>query len=189
MSKSREQLEDWLSTIEIKDAKVLDIGCQDKPVSGRIHHENCEFRTLDIDPQWDPDYLMDICEDKKESLMAEEFDYALALETFEHLHNPITALENIKYVLKKNGTFIFSLPFINPLHDIFDYARYTPEGFSKLLFDNEFEVTIMKYRRATVGREDLISFYQKEGMRISKIRQSDFNLIDLIGFMGIAQKV
>lgn len=191
MSKSREQLESWLSTIHLKNSLVLDIGAQNKPVKDRIgKHENTNFKTLDIDPQWNPDFTVDIGDkDVWQDLIdvnIGKYDAIFALELFEHVSEIENALENISLVLKPSGTFYYSMPFINPLHDYYDHARYTPEGFTELLQKAGFTEIDIKYRRATAGRDDLLSFYKKEGMRISKIR-NDHHLIDLVGIMGSAK--
>lgn len=209
MSKSREQLEDWLSKIELNNKQVLDIGCQDKPICGRIKHENCSFTTMDNDSQWLPDIIAEIetwnyeggelkvAKDEEGLQNAESiqinnytntFSVIFAIETFEHVKSIEDALFNIHACMTNRGKLYFAMPFINPLHDYYDHARYTPEGFEYLLNEAGFELEDLQYRRATVGREDLLNFYKKEGMRISKIRAKDRHLIDMIGFMGVAIK-
>lgn len=195
MSKSREQLNTWLKTIELKGGCLLDVGVQDKPVRDRLGGCDVDcYRTLDVDVQWNPDILMDLNEvDNNQVVVAKlyehAFDYVFAIEVFEHLWNPIAALKQIYTMLNKDGYLYLSWPFINPLHDIFDACRYTEEGMRNMLERTGFEVVDVDYRRATVGKEHLEAFYQAEGIRVSKIRPpQDHVNKDVIGFMLIARK-
>ncbi len=192
MSKSREQLNSWLSNIKLEDnSLVLDIGVQDKPIKERIKPSvNCSFYTLDIDPKWGANYTLDICQPNSELFpLIDKYNYVFAIEVIEHLKRPWIGLKVINMMLAMGGSFVFSYPWLNPLHDVFDMARYTPEGITFLLKEYGFEVEEISYRRATVGRDDLLSFYKKEGLRVSKIRAKDRDLLDMIGVMGVAKKV
>lgn len=185
MSKSREQLDNWLKKCNYKAINVLDIGPQDKPAKDRLNIEFDIYHTVDIDPQWNPDYVSDLSIENP--LPTANYDLVFALEVFEHVIDLPQMLRNIRKSMPKGGTLIFSCPTINPVHDVIDIARYMPEGMEAILQQTGFTDIEISRRRATVGLHDLLSFYKKEGLRISKIRQKDAHLIDTIGIMGKAK--
>jgi len=58
----------------------------------------------------------------------------LALETLEHVQNPIQALSEFYRVLKNEGTVVISSAMDFPIHEYpSDYWRFTPSAFSFLL--------------------------------------------------------
>ena len=90
------------------------------------------FTTFDIDERHSPDILGDIC-------MVEEFvppasaNVVIALEVLEHVSHPELAINGIHKVLKNGGVFIFSTPWIIPIHDRpSDYYRFTPAALRML---------------------------------------------------------
>ncbi|QQG42253.1 MAG: class I SAM-dependent methyltransferase [Candidatus Woesebacteria bacterium] len=52
-------------------------------------------------------FKFDVEKDKTEK----KYDFIVAFEVLEHLENPEKSLKNIKRMLKKGGTFVFSTPF------------------------------------------------------------------------------
>lgn len=188
-SKSRVQLNAWLKTLRIKGS-VLDVGVQNKPVRKLLGHCDAPvYHTLDNDEQWNPDVLCDLNEPLDESLFDQTYDNIFALEVFEHLWNPIEALKTLAKLSHSGTKLHLSWPFINPVHDYFDFARYTEEGMAKLLSVTGWKVIMTKYRLATVGKDELMSFWSKEGLRVSKIRPPrDHKMKHVIGFMMIAEK-
>lgn len=193
MSKSREQLNKWLSGIMVIGGSLLDVGVQDKPVKDKLSICTPEnYHTLDIDDQWEPDIIGDLNLPIFDGLseLAIGYDTVFAIEVFEHLWNPVQALKNLNEIMNKEGVLYVSFPFINPLHDYFDSCRYTEEGFTKMLEATGFRVDEVDYRRATVGKDLLFSFYKTEGMKISRIRYAEImSKLDIIGFMFKAVKI
>lgn len=192
MSKSREQLYRWLGGIQVEGGCLLDLGVQDKPVESKLAKCDVDcYRTLDIDPQWLPDYLVDLnTQELSDFTKGKMFDHVFALEVFEHLWNPLFALESIRNCMSLGGKLYMSWPFINPMHDQFDFARYTAEGMTKLLSETDFKVIKLDYRRATVGQSMLETFFSSEGMKVSKIRPPfDHQNKDIIGYMLIAEAI
>lgn len=179
MSKSREQLNDFLRKINIQGKEVLDLGVQDKPTSRLTKGEAKQYWTLDVDPQWKPDFVQDLNKQAMLAYVEEETghsvvisaDIIFCIETLEHCWNPVQVLENIHSWLKEGGVTYISTPFINPHHDTHDYLRYTGEWYEKTLKELGFCVVKIHERRATTGRVLLQEFYRAEGMKYSKIRQ------------------
>jgi SAM-dependent methyltransferase len=149
-SYSRHQLEAWLKTISIPaGSKVLDIGGSQNPIKGRLKDWNIEedddYRILDLaiphETKAKPDIISDIQIDYYEGFPYEEFDVAFCIEVSEYWYNPLQALRNISYFLKKGGILYISFHFIYPMHKPIgkDYLRYTLHGAVKLLEEAGFE--------------------------------------------------
>ncbi len=190
MSYSRTQLVNWLKPINIEGKKVLDLGCgpeeywADKFVKGTPE----VFDTLDINDEFNPTFVEDLNNKFYGQELDRRYDIIFALETFEHLWNPVVALDNIASWLKEGGTFYFSAPFFNPPHDVVDYLRITDEWWIKVLTAFRFTNIEIEPRVAEKGLEDLLSFYKKEGMRMSKLRlkRGEAEKIKHVGYMGKA---
>lgn len=173
MSKSREQLNEYLKHINIEGKKVLDVGVQDKPAARLCQGIASEYWTLDIDPQWKPDIVGDL--NKPDLTLSRGFigkhpNVVFALEVLEHCWNPVVAVENIFKMLTFGGVAYISTPFINPHHDYVDYCRYTGEWYEKVLHEVGFAEVTVQERVATVGKPLLEGFFRAEGLRVSKIR-------------------
>ena len=189
MSKSREQINHFLNGIDIEGKLVLDVGVQNNPASNYCKGKASVYKTLDIDGQWNPDFVNDLNDYviNKNDL---SFDIVFCMEVLEHVWNPINALKNLYKYTKENGVCYISVPFINPIHDKWDYLRYTPEWFKKVLPRVGFKDIKITNRMASVGQCSLSHFYTEEGLKFSKIRKQmgDSELINLIGVIVEARK-
>lgn len=78
---------------------------------------------------------IDMCLDAHAlSLEADHYDYVVAFEVFEHLHDPNQACNEIYRVLKQGGVFLMTMPFMFRIHgDPSDYTRFTKYGLATLL--------------------------------------------------------
>lgn len=179
MSKSREQLNTMLRQIDITGKTVLDVGCQDKLASALTKGEAAEYHTMDIDNQWKPTYISDLNQnweaavamaEEKPKWVPEQYDVVFCLEVLEHCWNPVQAVRNLKMATVPGGSIFISTPFINPHHDLWDYLRYTDEWYEEVLPRLGLTIVRIEERRASVGLEELQNFYQKEGLRYSKVR-------------------
>lgn len=192
MSKSREQINQFLGGINIEGKRVLDVGVQNNPASNYVKGIAKEYLTTDVDEEWGSDYLFDLNKDFKKSIIkgGKKFDVVFCLEVLEHCWNPVQAIWNLFDLVDEGGVCYISVPFINPIHDKWDYLRYTPEWFEKVLPMVGFKGFKIHLRRASIGTEDLMRFYQGEGLRMSKIREvmGDGHLKNLIGVIVEAGK-
>ncbi len=93
-------------------------------------------------------------------------DVVFCLETLEHLWNPISALKNLEKLTKE--VCYISTPFINPIHDVVDYVRYTFQWYEMVLPKFGFKKVVVRRREAT-SKELLMAFFNQEGMRMSKV--------------------
>ena len=116
------------------DSKVLLVGA-----GGRINNllrelsdaKGFHLKTLDINPNYNPDILHDICD---YDFSSEKYDIVLIPEVLQAIKTPDKAIENIHSSLKKGGKIILTVPFIWPLVDPpYDFYRFTKYGIFYLL--------------------------------------------------------
>lgn len=120
---------------------LLDVGCGQMPYKELIKAPPSRVETyigLDMingpygnaDLQWDG---------KAMPLRSESIDCCIATEVLEHCPSPDVVLREVCRVLKPNGVFFFSVPFLWPLHDVpHDEYRYTPWSLERLLVESGF---------------------------------------------------
>lgn len=187
MSLSRNQLIYYLKEVVITGKTVLDVGCgpKEKRAENFVKGEPSFYETIDINPDFKPDYRVDINQPMK---WERGYDVVFCLEVLEHCWNPVQVIKNLFDLT--SGVCYISAPFINPLHDEWDYLRFTPEWFRKVLPDIGFSRVEVRERVATVGKESLLWFYKEEGLRMSKLRmkRGEGDLFPLIGTFVEAYK-
>ena len=136
-SNSRQQLEDWLSQVEVKADSVLDVGGAKNLVKNRVKNWDVkEYKVLDTKPV---DYVRDlnyIIDD------VPEFDIIFCLEVTQYIWNPVQAFKNLNSFLKNKGILYISFHFFFPQHcpKGKDYLRYARDGIKKLLKETGFEI-------------------------------------------------
>ncbi|MFA7209285.1 MAG: class I SAM-dependent methyltransferase [Parcubacteria group bacterium] len=116
---------------------VLDIGGGRK--RGKfIPPETKKWIFADITPELKPDI---ICNVEKMQFEDESFDTIKATELFEHVEDPEQGINECCRVLKEDGYFIISMPFLYPIHgDPFDYQRWTGKKWNDVLLKNKFKI-------------------------------------------------
>jgi len=190
MSKSRSQLIEYLRKIDITDKTVLDVGAGSKEHWARnwVKGEPKEYITCDMQKFEGIDFKIDLnYAYAPETLFVwGNYNYVFCLEVLEHIWNPLCAIRNLSELTKE--VLYISTPFINPIHDEVDYLRYTEEWYQKVLPKYGFKNVIIK--RRTTDSLLLSTWYQEEGMRMSKIRLKKGEAYKLkdIGYFIIAQK-
>jgi len=112
-------------------------------------------------------------------------DVIFCLEVAEYLYDPLSAIRNMWFMLKKEGKLYMSFPAIYPVHNPagIDHLRYTRFGVEALLTKAGFYKLKITPRVATAGKESLAAFYRQEGMHPVK----DSVVYD-IGYMVEAEK-
>lgn len=127
---TRIELDNFLSKHKSEEY-TLDLGCGNSPY--RKYFPNRVG--FDFEKKDGVDVVGDI---HKLPFEDEKFDIILCTEVLEHLHSPEIAINEMKRVLKKNGTLILTTRFIFPIHDSpHDYYRYTKYGLLHLFRDWE----------------------------------------------------
>lgn len=149
MSNNRKQLEGWLKTLEI-EGTVLDVGGIHFPVRGRTKTWNVtEYEILDSKSGYrgmKADYVENInlvLDFKK------QFNNVFCLEVLEYVYDPMTAIRNLSWFLKRDGKLFISTHFIFPHHSGGeDCMRYTRTGITKLLTKVGLEIISITPRMA-----------------------------------------
>jgi SAM-dependent methyltransferase len=127
---------------------VLDVGCGMMPYRSTILSVDAVTEYVGVDLENSlysesvkPDLVWD---GKTLPVKDNRFDCIMATEILEHLSSPDQFLREIYRVLKPNGIFFATVPFIWNLHELpHDEFRYTPISLERLLTAAGFsEVTI-----------------------------------------------
>jgi SAM-dependent methyltransferase len=123
---------------------LLDIGCGKMPYKSYIL-ENSEVKkyvgldietALDYDSKIKPDVTWN---GKTMPFEDASFDCAFGTEVLEHCPEPEIILKEVYRILKPNGIFFFTVPFLWNLHEVpHDEYRYTPFSLERHLKNSEF---------------------------------------------------
>ena len=179
-SSYRNTLNEWLSKLDVKANRVLDIGGSQEKVIDRVKSWDVkEYIIADLpEPHKDspkPDLELDLNEEFDFNSPEENHvDLLFCLEVFDYIYNPMAAFKTIAWYLKKGGKAWVSFPSIYPLHQPVedDALRYMPAGITKLAESVGLSVEQMiKRRPETNGWEN---FYRAERMRAAKHEDHNF---------------
>ncbi len=141
----------FIDKFNFKNMKILDIGCANG-IYKRDFIKNNEFYGIDNDRsllsiaerKGYKTFNVDINFQKKLHFKNEEFDIVICFDILEHLINPISFLNEVNRILKKNGLLFISVPnslniisrinflFGNPT-DITDTNHFLKKPFSEHL--------------------------------------------------------
>ncbi len=120
------------------DDFILDIGKGMREKFSQIKSNNIE--TLDVNQYEDyPDIIFDLC-DKLDDSLHEKYDKIICLAILEHVYNPFLAVDNLKKMLKKNGSIYGYVPYLNYYHaphdlKFQDYFRFSKDALTYLFKD------------------------------------------------------
>ncbi|MFC4263067.1 class I SAM-dependent methyltransferase [Ferruginibacter yonginensis] len=118
---------------------LLDVGCGIMPYRELILNENKQVsKYIGLDLATSTIHKTDIADLHWDAvtipLQEHTIDVVMATEVLEHSFEPDQTLNEIYRVLKPNGQFFFTVPFIWPLHEVpYDAYRYTPFSLKKHL--------------------------------------------------------
>ena len=143
---------------------VLDVGCGTKPYAHMF--SSTRYVGLEIDTPENrkgkkADYFYD-----GEHFPFENgfFDSVVANQVFEHVFNPDEFLNEIHRVLKQDGKFLISVPFLWDEHEQpHDFARYSSFGLRHLLEKHGFKVI-----RSEKSMNDIRVIFQSINMYLFK---------------------
>jgi SAM-dependent methyltransferase len=117
--------------LEFLSGTLLDVGCGRMPYKEILMSDKTRVsKYIGLDLETDQIYMSkpDLLWDGKNIPLQDcSVDCALATEVMEHCPNPQLFLSEVHRVLKSGGVFVFTVPFLWPLHDVpYDEYRYTP---------------------------------------------------------------
>ena len=132
-----------------KEKIILDVGGGSPFQKGmeQFKHlfKNCDYKTLDMAPEYKPDIVGDI---HKIPMEDEAVDAVICKAVLEHVYDPVRAVNEMHRILKKGGKLLFYAPFLYAYHhnEIYDdYYRYTQDGL-KYLFRNFSQIELCPVR-------------------------------------------
>ncbi len=117
--------------------KVLDVG--GKNFTKNLLNENIDYRILNRDKKNNPFYLSDAT---KIPTKKNYFDTVVMFEVIEYLDNYEKVFLEINRVLKKKSYFVFSSPFLFPIHydQKSDLQRFTKRKLENLCKKKRFKI-------------------------------------------------
>ena len=123
------------SNVEIAHGILLDVGCGTKPYEKLFRPFVSEYLGLEYSPE--SGYRgnkADLCGDAAAIPFADEsIDTILCTEVMEHVPDPEKTIEEFARVLRPGGTIITTAPFCYPIHDTYDFFRYSPDGLAAIM--------------------------------------------------------
>ncbi len=130
----------------------LDVGCGKMPYRTHILSSNNVISSyIGLDIETARDYGDEIKPDifwTKDGLIPlanDSIDSSMATEVLEHCPNPQHILNEISRVLRKDGIFFMTVPFIWNLHEVpYDEHRYTPFALKRYLKSAGFQIIEIK---------------------------------------------
>ncbi len=149
-------MEAWIANKDVS-GKVLDIGGAQEPLKGRIGQQfETTFDILDLPKPHEEKVKADVVWDLNLPFQGnsgrfyEAYDVVACLEVTEYFWNPVVAIANMAYFLKKGGRLLISFHFLYPVHapEGLDYLRYTEYGAKRLLEICGFEIVDFTHRMA-----------------------------------------
>jgi SAM-dependent methyltransferase len=129
----RKPLLDWLGTQDVHGARVLDVGCGDRPYE-QLLQGAAEIVGFDVpgNPHADLHGSIDAIPVPDAS-----FDVVLCLQVLEHVPDPDAAVRELRRVVKDGGRVLLSTHGIYPFHpNPDDLWRWTHQGLERLFLTN-----------------------------------------------------
>jgi SAM-dependent methyltransferase len=125
---------------------LLDVGCGNKPYKSYFEpfvkkHIGLEYSPESVYRGCDADFFGDAV---RIPFADNSVDTILCTEVLEHLPRPEKAIAEFARILRPNGIVITTAPFFYPIHDAWDFFRYTPDGIASLMKQNGLEVELVK---------------------------------------------
>lgn len=137
---SNENLKRYAKTLTLQNKKILDVGIGGNPLGGgyrQFFEKENDYKTLDADAKWNPDYVMDI---SKTTFPDNTWDLVIFTNVLEHIENYADALKEALRILKQDGYLILETPYLYPFHSessFKDLWRFTVDAYYLLLKDFE----------------------------------------------------
>lgn len=174
----KQQLNDWVNTLEVKADILFDIGGAQNPLKGRTTTWNVtDYKIVDLDQPHVTLQSPDLTQDFNQPLDREKFkdylgkvDSIYNLGVFDYVINPNIAMQNMYDLMAPGGRAWVEFPFVYPRHNPKDVdgLRYTESSVRNLAAQTGFTVTDIWYRRPKPDNHHLLQFYAEDGMRAAE---------------------
>jgi SAM-dependent methyltransferase len=125
---------------------LLDVGCGSKPYKKVF----APFVEKHLGLEYSPESVYRGCEANffgdamKLPLADNSIDTILCTEVLEHIPNPEKTIAEFARILRPNGVIITTAPFFFPIHDAWDFFRYTHDGLANLMKQQGLEIELIK---------------------------------------------
>tara|TARA_Y100000815_G_C13180479_1_gene439117 strand:- start:97 stop:804 length:708 start_codon:yes stop_codon:yes gene_type:complete len=125
--------------LKFLEGDLLDLGCGKMPYKEYILKNSNVKKYIGLDINTALDYSESIKPDLYWDgvtipVQTATYDCAIATEVLEHCNNPDQFMEETYRVLKEEGYFFFTVPFIWNLHEVpHDEYRYTPFALERIM--------------------------------------------------------
>lgn len=125
---------------------LLDVGCGAKPYEPLFrdfvdHHYGFEYSTESVYRGCLADFFGDAM---RIPLADNSVDTILCTEVLEHLPDPNAAISEFARILRPNGIVITTAPFFYPIHDAWDFYRYSPDGIAAIMKRHDLDVELVE---------------------------------------------
>jgi SAM-dependent methyltransferase len=163
--------------------KTLDIGCGQKPYQKL--YQASEYIGLEIDSpenllSKNADYFYD---GTVFPFVDDEFDSVVANQVFEHVFNPVEFIAEINRVLKNQGVFLMSVPFVWDEHEQpFDYARYSSFALVSLLEKHGFK--IVEHKKSMSDIRVIFQLINSYLYKKTNVKNTSINLLTTFFLMS-----
>jgi SAM-dependent methyltransferase len=140
--KLRENIKNFIKNLSVEydneDILVMDVA-PEIHMGAKEFFKKSTIKTLDINPESNADYIVDLCINNEDKIKDNTFDLIICTEVLEHVNNPFFVVNELKRILKIGGIVAISTPFNFRIHGpLPDNWRFTIHGL-KVLF-SEFEI-------------------------------------------------
>lgn len=135
-----------LDKINLKNKKVLEIGCAGGVILRYLNNKKVNYVGIDLKREnlkGLEEFKTKVMDARDLKFGKETFDIIIACETFEHINNVDKAIKEVRRVLKKEGIFIITVPNDMLLEEMWCYCgdkenlKITNRGHINKFYDKE----------------------------------------------------
>jgi len=147
--RSRKFIDAAMAEIAKRKGVVLDVGGGERFTKWLARYKeelkSCDYKTFDYDASTSADIVGDI---HKIPIIDEYCDAVICASVLEHVRDPLTAMSELRRILKKGGRIFLYVPSTYPYHARIghypDYWRFFEDTMREILFEEFSAVQIHK---------------------------------------------